>query len=87
MTPGEKMVWAAFYSQEYAKAVKNPPSDCLRGEGSGERWKEWEMDQASSAIEGACYAVKKMRMTLSRISEGFGSEHHVTQMLRAMLEV
>ena len=85
LTQGEKMVWAAVYGVEYMRRVNMQPLDGPAGEGSREWWEAWEREQAHSAIESAACAVELMRSSEPEIEDGFGSDHEVTQMLRAML--
>lgn len=83
LAKGEMKVWAAFYAQEYARAVSDPPPGIIDG---GDGWRRWEEDQADSAIEGACFAVERMREAVPRIIDGFGVDNHVTLMLCSMLD-
>lgn len=83
MTEGEKMVWAAVYAKK--RDLSNRPSDCIIGEGSDERWRQWEEDQTVSAIEHANYAVQAMREALPAVIEGYGEDDDTTRHLKDML--
>jgi len=83
LTQGEKMVWAARFVQKYD--ISKPPSECLRGAGSRDRWRQWEIETAVSAAESACYAVRRLREIGDKVSEGYGDDSEVSKMFRAML--
>jgi len=83
MTDGEKMIWAAAFAEEYRNLIREPPSRVTMPLAT-ER-EAWEVDQAVSAAETACYTVRRARELGTRLSDGFGPEHDVTKMLAEML--
>ena len=81
MTDGEKMVWAAFYAANYQKELSNPPPYVVLDSG---KWEEWENMKIAGVIEGATYAVERMRKMLPRVKKDLGERY--CEMLKAMLE-
>lgn len=82
MTDPEKMIWAAVYAREFN--LRNPPSHCLSGEGSDERWAEWEANKCHQAAEVASAAVEHLREQRESIQEGhkgFATATFVNQMV------
>jgi hypothetical protein len=88
MTQGEKMIWAATFSDEYRRRMKNTPHDV-----GLDNWEPWENDQSSSvrmmsATAAVCAwnVVSKLRETYDRIADKHGDDHEVTLMMRQMVD-
>lgn len=73
MTKGERLVWAATFSQELKAKLsyERQPSYLHRPDNDKER-DEWYRAQVTSAVEAAWGAVNYLRKSVPDVIEGFG---------------